>query len=480
MASLQTPKGREMHPLSGDPDTLAGEVTRMKNVASTIEKLTGMLDRVHSSKTSQSQKVDQIRDAAGQAKDALAKAKEIYNNTGWALDDYRKQLATSVTNAKTAYDNAVAILPHVNAAEHAHSAAVTANAQLSATASTDTTPMTPEQTAAHTTKVQNAANELTTATNDLAGKQATLLGYAKQWDTAKDDLDTAAETARGRIRSAIDKNPAKDSWWDDFASFLSALTSILGWVALVLTIVAIFLTGPLALAFLAIATAITLVNLIAHTALAATGKGTWADVAFDAIGLIPFGKFFGRGLSIADRFGNVGKGILENANVVQKFRDVSRLPALLDAAVSRNALSRSGRLWQSWADNASRIVDASSENAPWYNAWKSMQAGGSAHFAQMADVLENLPGRNGPAREAIETALESIGGKPSLATGTNASVLLAAGAGWQGHGVATGGDWTVNQVVNLFSHDPSASDLKSRILTPSLAVPATPIADPYR
>lgn len=479
MADLRTPKGREMHPLSGDPDTLAGEVTRMKNVASTIEKLTGMLDTVHSSKSSQSQKVDQIRDAAGQAKDALAKAKEIYNNTGWALDDYRKQLATSVTNAKTAYENAVAILPHVNAAEEAHSTAVATNARVSAAPDSTAPPMTPEQTAAHNTQVQNASSALTAASNDLSSKQATLLGYAKQWDTAKDDLDSAAETARGRIRSAVDKNPAKDSWWDDFASFLSTLTSILGWVALVLTIVAIFLTGPLALAFLAIATALTVVNLIAHTALAATGKGNWADVAFDAIGLIPFGKFFGRGLSIGGRFEEVGKGIVENVNLVQKFRDVSTLPKLLDTAVTKNATSRSGQLWQSWADNAGRVVDESKSNAPWYNVWKSMQAGGSAHNAQMADILDNLPPRNVPAREAIDAAREAMGGSPSIATGTNTSVVFAAGAGWQAHGSESGGDWVTNQVTGLFGNDPAASDLKSRIMSPSLAVPAAPLADPY-
>jgi hypothetical protein len=456
---IKSLKGRVMKPLAGDPGQLAGEVARMKNVGTTIEKLVKLLGDVHDGKKSHSQKVDQLKDTAGEAKKALAKAQEIYTNTGAALGDYQQQLATSVKDSKTAYDNAVALLPSYNKAKTAYDGAV--QHKTTVDNRTTTTPADEQQ---QKTDSETAQTNVTSTHKTFTGLETEMNGYKRAWDTAKDDLDSAAETARGKIKTAIDKSPAKDSWWDNFSSFLSSLASILGWVALALTIVAIFLTGPLALAFIAIATALTVVNLIIHASLAITGKGSWLDVAFDVIGLIPFGKLAKSG-TILERLSATGKGTLDNLNVVGKFRDISTLPRSVLRATAQNAFSRSGNFWADWAQNARNIMESGPSR---WNVWESLKAGGSSAYADMADTLARLPGRNSAARLAIADAWAAGIDRPETATAVDYLLHQGAGIGYQGYSSVGGGDWVTNQVVGLFGADdsPSAADLKSRVMSP--------------
>ncbi len=101
--------------------------------------------------------------------------------------------------------------------------------------------------------------------------------------------------AAGKINGAAHDSLA-DSWWDQFkqeigaiADNLKTIATIIGYVATVCAILAVILTGPLALVFLLIAGGLLLTELGIHTILAATGNGSWVDVGLDVIALATLG-----------------------------------------------------------------------------------------------------------------------------------------------------------------------------------------------
>ena len=107
--------------------------------------------------------------------------------------------------------------------------------------------------------------------------------------------DTAGATAARKISGASHDSLA-DSWWDQFkqeigaiADNLKTIATIIGYVATACAILAVILTGPLALVFLLIAGGLLLTELGIHTILAATGNGSWVDVGLDIFALATLG-----------------------------------------------------------------------------------------------------------------------------------------------------------------------------------------------
>ena len=455
--------GHEMAYLKGDPGELAGEVRRMKNVAATIDKLSGMLDDIHNKRNSQSERIDKIREAAGDGRSALAKVRDLYNDTGWALDAYQQQLATSVTDAKRATDSARSIVGSVTSAETAADEADKKKANP------------PDGT-------DPGSVDTTTPGNHRDRLQSELHGYKEAWFTAYDDLNTAANTAKGRISKAVDDSPAKDSWWDNVAGVLKAITSVLGWIILVVAIIALFATGPFAAILIGIAIGLTAANLIMHSALALTGKGSWVDVGLDIIGLIPFGRLAGPASKGAKAL-SILRGTLRNAvpirGGVKAAQEVLEMQSLLRAATLAQSTSRSGNVWADWARLADGQVAGARSATSFLDVIKQ---GGSRDAAQIEKALDALAGNNGgrniPARAAISAAQEAVGpGGGHLAVPYVAG--QAGGGAWLGHDVATGDDWTVNQVTGLFHDGPGAADLKSRVQAAPMLVGAAPTTNPY-
>lgn len=125
------------------------------------------------------------------------------------------------------------------------------------------------------------------AKQDAEDNQAKKQAY-DAWHDEAEQFDTwydAWEDAFDEASSGIDDKMAgtiKDGFWEAFDDFLDAL----GDVALVLSIVAICLTGP----FAAIALALSAVVLAGKLLEAATNHGSWSDVAWAALAILPFGK----------------------------------------------------------------------------------------------------------------------------------------------------------------------------------------------
>lgn len=109
---------------------------------------------------------------------------------------------------------------------------------------------------------------------------------------AKGHFDDRAESVASDIRKASDDD-MKDSRWDKFkdavhsiAGVLDGIADILGYIAAALVIISLFIPG---LNLLTLALILTVGALALHTLLAATGNGSWVDVAFDVLGLLTLG-----------------------------------------------------------------------------------------------------------------------------------------------------------------------------------------------
>jgi hypothetical protein len=229
-------------------------------------------------------------------------------------------------------------------------------------------------------------------------------------------------------------------------------------------------SGPIGLIALAIGTALTVVNLLLHASLAITGKGSWLDVGLDLLGLIPFGKLITTSGGLLARLAATGRGAISGLN----FARIFRAPGLVNAAVAQNAISSSGRFWQSWADNAAGVVAGSKGNF-----FTALGLNGSRTNAQLMEILEGLPGRNADARAAINAAMDALGGAGSRADAIHFGVSQAASDVKLGSDVASGGDWVTSSIINGLTPDPSASDLKSRILEPTMVGDAPALDNPY-
>ncbi|WP_327295947.1 hypothetical protein [Streptomyces sp. NBC_01197] len=156
-------------------------------------------------------------------------------------------------------------------------------------------------------------------------------------EDAKTDLrhalsyrDTQAGYAKSAIHDAVDHDGLKDPkhhWWDSVEDWVAKIghwagvaAAILGVLALVLSWVPVLGEVLAALALIA-----SVVALVCDTVSALDGKGTWLDVAIDAIGVLSFGA--GRLLGTAAKEASVAARGSAAVKDVQLARDIGLNPA---------------------------------------------------------------------------------------------------------------------------------------------------------
>ena len=189
--------------------------------------------------------------------------------------------------------------------------------------------------------------------------------YDEAWDDWYDAFDRAARNIEEGVSGKIE-----DSWKDDLRGALDFLASVLAVAGIILAVLAIVVGGPIIAALAAIVAVATLV--VALTRKLAFDDGSWLDVAFGVIGVVPFigpaARTF-RGLGSASgwrslgtafgddssRLSGVGAGTLENW--------ASGLNALRGATFAEKAADFSAKLFSGqsideWAHMGSTSMDA--------------------------------------------------------------------------------------------------------------------------
>lgn len=256
-------------PIPGEPEAISGEARRLRDMA---VEMRSQISRLRSIGDDDNQGLyaDKLRISASDLAGKLEKTVGRYERVAGELSSWSPQLSQ-------AQDESVRALQRARAAEAARLANM-----VEATPRPGDPPPSPAEMAADRRR-QSVLDE---ASQDLAA--------------ARRQLEDAVEAARvhggrhaDRIREAIDDDVA-DSWWDNFkdlidhnAGWIKVVSDKLSWIATGLAVVALFIPGVNIVAWAAIG--LTAVALAGHSALAASGNGSWGDVALDVFALATFG-----------------------------------------------------------------------------------------------------------------------------------------------------------------------------------------------
>jgi hypothetical protein len=268
------PLGLDDDPTPGNPGRVTDEVSHLSSVATTIANQIAALKQIAGDDSDPlvGKYAEKIKETAKDLADTLDKVHDRYTKVASALGGWESDLVTAQAMSLKALDEAEAPYhqlqllngPTISAPPPAHPTA--AQQQAATQAAT-----------AHKAAVSKAQGQLNDAVTDL--------------HKATQFRDDRANYWAGKINNASDDG-LKDSWWDSFKDFigkwawaLKDICTVLEVIGAVLAIIALFASG----AFLLIAFIVTAAALLLRTVLAATGNGSWLDVAIDAFALLTLG-----------------------------------------------------------------------------------------------------------------------------------------------------------------------------------------------
>jgi uncharacterized protein YukE len=269
--------------VAGDAGELTTLARRYANTAAEIEAQAANLSRLTSQARSgwKGKAGETFVDKAGGLAERILKAKGRYEAAARALQQFADDLGDVQTRAYGAVRRA-------QDAE-ADQRALQANRPPRAPATA-----TPEEASAaaaevrlHQDAVDDASARLATARND--------------YDRAKADYDSDARSAARILRNASGREDLKDSWWDRNAGWLKTAIKIIGFVVLVLAVIALVISifipglnvavGALALSQVLnlVGAGLTALTLAFNIGLLATDNGDWSAVIEDVVSLATFG-----------------------------------------------------------------------------------------------------------------------------------------------------------------------------------------------
>ena len=261
------PLGYLEDPVQGDPEQVTGYASQLRYGAIVLREQNVALRQIAANGTEVGQHADKIRTLAQTLSGTLLEVADRYDRVASALYTWAPQLAAAQAASWQTLDDVE--IPY----------ALIYGPQ------------------SHLSTAEEA-----TAQEQLADARAQLARIVAQRD------DDAAMCSQ--LIGAASNDGLTDSWWDDFLSFVNEYAWLLKDVAealevaaAALAVVALFVSGGW---LVVAAIALTSVALADRVLLAATGNGSWLDVAVDAAALVTVG-FGGEILDSAKGIGDVAE-----------------------------------------------------------------------------------------------------------------------------------------------------------------------------
>jgi hypothetical protein len=259
------PLGLDSDPIPGDPGQISQEAQHLAAVAEQITSEVAMLRSIGTSGEEVGKHAEKLRSSASSLADQLDKVVGRYQKVSSALSNWIPELEQAQSMSLQALDQAEG--PY----RQLHQSAALPSGHLNAQ---------------QKQQVQNYHNAMHQAQDELDAAISLL-------NRATSLRDTQGSYYAGLINQACDDG-VKDSWWDEFKDWVSEyagvikdICQVLEDIATILAIIALFIPGLDLIVLLGIA--VTALALLGRTMLAATGNGSWADVALDAFALLTFG-----------------------------------------------------------------------------------------------------------------------------------------------------------------------------------------------
>lgn len=334
--------GHGSDPVVADVDAVRRLGAGYEGTAEEVATLAARLRRLSDLSSWSGEAAEKFAASAQDTAEELAQAEERYRGVARAVKDWAVPLEQARSESGHALDDA----------EQAQDA-------LRRTGSTG--PLAPDAPPEAVQREQDRQREHEAAAGRLDAARRRL-------DDALDALDQAASRASSAIREAAES--FSDGFWDNVkgtvrdvagALHLKAVVDALGYVALAIAVVALVaalvLTSPAWLPALLIAgVAVGVTMLVIHSALvlSESGDATWADVAWDVVGLVPVA----RAGQLLGRVGRVLPAVREG------MADAAEATARAAAEAAETGLPNAAR-----AGNGLQIADPANNLRRWAERW---------------------------------------------------------------------------------------------------------------
>jgi hypothetical protein len=255
------------------PATVAAESRRLGQTAEELRAQIAMLQQISDNTTLKGQYASTLRAHAQQLSQDLGKVVARYEKVAAAASEWSGQLADAQATSLTALHMAEGPYEQLQRLQ---------------------APQQPPSSASASAKQQYAADKQQYQQAESSA-QVAIQAAQRLLGEATSNRDAAGAHAAQKISDAS-HDSLTDSFWDQFkqmiasiAGHLKLIATIIGYLATICAILAVVLTGPLALVFLLIVGGLLLTELGIHTILAATGNGSWVDVGLDIVALATLG-----------------------------------------------------------------------------------------------------------------------------------------------------------------------------------------------
>lgn len=384
---MRSPKtGYPLEQLDGTADDIVTRGQELTTLAATMHATSTRLTRIGDSSVHKSKGTDKLAEMASETATDLADAAKRYDGTGTVLVTYGGALdvaqswltsnMTSVESAEQAYQNA----------KDAQFEAAAVAQTLSWRAEDDD-----DESQRALTNAQSAAD---TASADLASAETRRNEAWTAFDDVFETWSDAYEDAVDGIENAIDSAGNNDGFWE----FVDDLLNVIAIVLIVLTVIALVIGAPLT-GLLATVILVLAVASFALTALKfAYGRASLSDLAWSAVGLLPFGV--GRLLS---------RGVPTLAGVMQGGR--TAVTAAIRANLPRLSLLRP----TSWATPARSLFApvrswmALPKPSLFTNPMSALRLGGS-ETAQVSTFLNTMRNSQWATNPGVQQFINATAG----------------------------------------------------------------------
>ncbi len=176
---------------------------------------------------------------------------------------------------------------------------------------------TPDQLRSAARTASQSQASIATAQSRIADADARLAAARSLVLDAKARRDDAERTIVHRIAEAEDRAVKPSSAWEaiqDSAAW-QTLVAVATVVLTIVSIVAIFVTGPLIWAIILAATLLLIVNALLSIA---QGKDAWGEFALLVVGIIPGGRLLGLAVRGLSRAGRAGVAVAHGSELIAK------------------------------------------------------------------------------------------------------------------------------------------------------------------
>lgn len=396
---MQSPnQGYELRRLAGDADALERRGTHLTELGATMATTAAQLLEIGDSSIHKSKGTDALAETASETAVDLEAAGVRYEETGKVVTTYAAALDTAQTWIHPRIDD-------IEAAERDYQSALDTldDRQDDLSGLERVWVWEDDPTEAELASAEGAVGQ---ARTELTAAEEARNALWSEFESTFGTWSDAYDDACGGIEQAMETAGNNDGFWE----MLDNLLDVLGVILIVLSVIALIIGAPLAgllgLIILGLAVLVLAANLLKFAA----GRATLSDVAWSAVGLLPFGigKVLSRGAPALSTVMRTGRGTVVNSirgglpglRLTTPFRNVSTAWTWLRApANARGALPHPGMF-----ANPLRSIAAGGPEAVQINRFIGTMRGSS-----YADDLAGLISTTSGAMPGSLTRVVNIG-----------------------------------------------------------------------